>query len=87
MLTRGANTNNFAEAAVRVLKDKVFERVKAFNLMQMVDFILTRLEGYYERKLLDAAHNRLTPRANTKKAWLTPPPGLLSKIVVIMRQF
>lgn len=81
-LTRGNNTNNFAEAAMRVLKDKVFERVKAFNLVQMTDFVVTRLEGYYERKLLDAAHNRATPRSHVKKAWLTPSMCILNNIEV-----
>jgi hypothetical protein len=83
VLTRANNTNNYAEAAMRVLKDRVFERVKAFNLAQMVDFVITRLEGYYERKLLDAAHNRLTRKVNVQKAWLTPPDELISRIEVI----
>lgn len=64
------------------LKDKVFERVKAFNLAQMVDFVITRLEGYYERKLLDAAHNRLMRKVDVKKAWLTPPAEIISQIEV-----
>lgn len=81
VLTRGNNTNNYAEAAMRILKDKISERVKAFNLVQMTDFIITRLEGYYERKLLDAAHNRTKSSLNT--AWLQPPKSLLAQIEVL----
>lgn len=33
LLTRGHNTNNIAEASIRIIKDLVFERVKAYNLV------------------------------------------------------
>jgi len=56
---RGQNTNNFVEAAMRILKDKFFEKTRAFNIVQMVDFLIVRFSCYYERKLLDASHNRL----------------------------
>lgn len=81
-LVRNNQTNNIAEAAMKVLKDKVFERVKAFNLVQMVDFVLTRLEGYYERKLLDAAHNRSIVKAKRNIKWLEPSSDILIQIKV-----
>ncbi|KAL2096943.1 hypothetical protein ACEWY4_006150 [Coilia grayii] len=40
--TRGHHTNNFAEGAMRVLKDKVLHRLKAYNITQLVDFVHTR---------------------------------------------
>ncbi|XP_064648753.1 uncharacterized protein LOC135500965 [Lineus longissimus] len=46
---RGDNTNNYVEAAMRILKDKVFNGVKAFNVVQLLDFMLTRFEAYYVR--------------------------------------
>lgn len=70
---------------MRVLKDKVFERVKAFNLVQMTHFVITRLESYYERKLLDAAHNRCTTRTVISKTWLTPSTAILDNIQVNKR--
>ena len=30
---RGINTNNYAESGIRILKDIVFRRVKAYNLL------------------------------------------------------
>jgi hypothetical protein len=81
-LVRNNQTNNYAEAAMRVLKDKVFERVKAFNLAQMADFVLTRFEGYYERKLLDAAHNRRIMKSRLNTKWLEPSSDLLMQIEV-----
>ena len=57
--TRGNNTNNFCEAAMRILKDRILCRLKAFNLNQLLDFMLTRLEHYYERRLVDVANNRV----------------------------
>lgn len=41
---RGNNTNNFCEAGMRVIKDKIFYRTKAFNVVQLVDFLFTRME-------------------------------------------
>ena len=55
---RGNNTNNYAEAAMRILKDKIFERVRAYNVVQLLDFLLSRLPSYYERRLIDLANGR-----------------------------
>ncbi|XP_033984107.1 uncharacterized protein LOC117480767 [Trematomus bernacchii] len=57
-LTRGNNTNNFAEAAMRVLKDKILQRTKAFNLPQLFDLLTSRLETYYEARIVDVALGR-----------------------------
>ena len=56
--TRGKHTNNYSEASVRILKDRVFERTQAYNLVQMFQFLSKTLELYFEKRLLDVAHNR-----------------------------
>lgn len=53
------HTNNYAESTIRQIKDKIFSRVKAFNVVQMTDFMITKFEQYNERKLLDASSNRM----------------------------
>ena len=58
---RGKHTNNYSEASVRVLKDRVFERTRAYNLVQLFQFLSTTLELYFEKRLLDIAHNRPSP--------------------------
>ena len=58
LLIRGNRTNNYAEAGMRILKDLVFSRVKAYNLVQMFSFVTECLELYYTRKILSVAHNR-----------------------------
>ncbi|XP_025108096.1 uncharacterized protein LOC112572570 isoform X2 [Pomacea canaliculata] len=55
---RGNNTNNYCEAAMHVLKDKIFCRTRAYNTQQLLDFLLTRLPAYYERRLLNLANGR-----------------------------
>ena len=55
---RGHSTNNTVESSMRILKEKIFKRLKAFNLVQLVDFLVTRLEQYYERRLVNIANNR-----------------------------
>ncbi|KAJ8043335.1 hypothetical protein HOLleu_10379 [Holothuria leucospilota] len=58
--TRGNNTTAYCEAAIRILKDKIFHRLKAYNICQLTDFILTHLEDYNIRKLTDISNNCLS---------------------------
>ena len=61
MIFRNNHTNNYAEAAIRVLKEMVFGRMKAYNLIQMFNFISDTVEKYYQNRLLDMAHSRYRP--------------------------
>ena len=56
---RGHQTNNFSEVTVRLFKDIVLSRAKAYNAVSLVDFICTAMEQYYSRRLLDFAHSRV----------------------------
>jgi hypothetical protein len=58
MLTRDHNTNNYAEAFFRILKDKIFQRLKAYNIVQTFDFLVTRFQCYLERRINDILSNR-----------------------------
>ena len=66
LLVRGNQTNNYAEAGIRILKDLVFSRVKAYNLLQMFSFVTECLELYYVRKILSVAHNRMDRHISLK---------------------
>lgn len=59
LLVRGNYTNNYSEAGIRILKELIFSRVKAYNHVQMFSFVTECLELYYTRKLLSVAHNRI----------------------------
>lgn len=59
--TRGNNTNNYAEAGIRVIKEIIFGRVKAYNLLQMFQFVTATMDTYYSSRLLDIAHSRFRP--------------------------
>ena len=58
---RGNHTNNYAEAGIRILKEIVFGRIKAYNLIQMFQFITVTMEKYFINRLLDMAHSRYRP--------------------------
>ena len=58
-LMRGIGTNNYAESGIRILKDIVFKRVKAYNLIQLFEFLTITFEVNYERRLLAVAYNRV----------------------------
>ncbi|GBN19422.1 hypothetical protein AVEN_270188-1 [Araneus ventricosus] len=55
---RGHNTNNFSEVAIRIFKDEVLSRVKAYNVITLIDFCATTLENYYSRRLQEFANYR-----------------------------
>lgn len=55
---RGHHTNNFAEVTVRLYKDKVLSRCKAYNVVALIEFTLDVLERYYRNRLLAFAHCR-----------------------------
>ena len=58
LLVRSNHTNNVAEVGIRILKEIVFGRIKAYNLVQMFQFVTDAMELYYKRRLLSIAHNR-----------------------------
>lgn len=58
---RGNHTNNYAEGGIRIIKEMVFDRVKAYNLIQMFEFITITMEQYFCNRLLDLAHSRYRP--------------------------
>ena len=60
-ITRGNHTNNYAEGGIRIIKEMVFDRVKAYNLIQMFEFIAITMEKYFCNRLLDLAHSRYRP--------------------------
>ena len=53
--------NNYAESGIRILKDIVFKRVKAYSLVKLFEFMTVKFtfELYYECRLLAVAHNRM----------------------------
>ncbi|KAE8741649.1 hypothetical protein FOCC_FOCC012852 [Frankliniella occidentalis] len=57
----GANhTNNYAEASIRVLKDVILQRTKAFNVVALVDYIGVTWEKYLETRLCWVAYDRVS---------------------------
>lgn len=66
--TRGNNTNNYSEASMRILKDIILQRTKAFNVVALVDFCSTVLQTYFVKRLLAFAHGRRAdPRLHYKE--------------------
>jgi hypothetical protein len=74
----GSHTNNYAEITVRLYKDIVPSRCKAYNVTALVDFTCTVMEKYYVCTLRSFSNSRevairLLLQALLKKAeYLTP---------------
>lgn len=52
------NINHYEECAMRLVKEKALHRLKSYNLTQLVNFVVTRMEAHYIQRLTDAASNR-----------------------------
>jgi len=57
---RGHHTNNYAEITVRLFKDNVLTRCKAYNAVAIIDFIVTVMERFYRNRLERFANGRVT---------------------------
>lgn len=58
LTTRGHNTNNIVEASIRIFKDCILIRCKAYNMVSLLHFIAYNLENYHTRRLLSFAGSR-----------------------------
>lgn len=54
---RGNNTNNYVKRVFCTLKDIIFARTHAYNIVQVFQFITENMERFYERRLLNFSHN------------------------------
>ncbi|XP_064468457.1 uncharacterized protein LOC135379136 [Ornithodoros turicata] len=80
--TSGHNTNNFSEACIRILKDIILGRTKAFNAVALVDFVAIVWEKYFEARILEHAHNRVAAgRLLYDRLLKKMPQGAADKIV------
>ncbi|KAH7990028.1 hypothetical protein HPB51_026494 [Rhipicephalus microplus] len=57
VLTRSHNSNNFAEATIRMLKDIILNRVEAFNAVALVHSVARVWEKYFESRILRHAYS------------------------------
>lgn len=64
---RNNHTNNFVEAAMRVMKEKVLNRTKATCLAQLVDFIISGMERHYISRCVKFSTGRLQLYYKTRR--------------------
>jgi len=46
-----------SEARIKILKELVLARIKSFNLIEMISFVVDVMEMYYQRRLIHLANN------------------------------
>ena len=80
---RGHHMNNFSEVSVRLFKDIVLSRTKAYNVVALVDFVVTTMEQYYVQRLRNFANSRdarpelLWRKQLAKCAYITSPDDII----------
>jgi hypothetical protein len=57
-LLRGNNTNNYAEKGIGIMKDIVFVRMQATNIVEVFFFIVERMDSYYQCRLAAIANEQ-----------------------------
>ena len=67
--TRGSNTNNYCESSMRLTKEKVFSRIRTFNLSEMLSVICDN-SASYANKLVDIGDGRDTALKQGKSKYL-----------------
>jgi len=58
ILYRNHDTNIYAKAYIRIMKDILLNRTKAYNVVALVDFIVSVGEEYFTLRILNHAHGR-----------------------------
>ncbi|KAL3199854.1 hypothetical protein MRX96_043740 [Rhipicephalus microplus] len=86
VLTRGHNTNNFAEATIRVLKDVILNRVEAFNAVPLVDSVALVWEKYFESHILRHAYSRVAAHQLLYKRLLSRMPKDAAEAIQVVGQ-
>ncbi|KAL3224387.1 hypothetical protein MRX96_049504 [Rhipicephalus microplus] len=86
VLTRGHNTNNFAEATIRVLKGIILNRVEAFNAAALVDSVALVWEKYFESRILRHAYNRVAAHQLLYKRLLSRMPKDPAEAIQVVGQ-
>lgn len=56
---RENDIDSYIDSAMRMVKEKVLHRLKSYNVTQLVNFVVTRMEAHYIHRLIDVANNRL----------------------------
>ncbi|KAK3923362.1 Protein N-lysine methyltransferase METTL21A [Frankliniella fusca] len=83
-ISRGHNTNNYAEATIRILKDIILTRTKAFNVTAMVEFVAHIWEPYFESRLLRYAYGRVSsPLLRFEELSSRMPEGAFERVVCV----
>ncbi|KAK3931300.1 putative cell division protein WhiA [Frankliniella fusca] len=80
----GHHTNNYAEATVRILKDVILQRTKAYNVVALTDYVVNGWENYLQNKLSKYAFKRMANPLRLYNDLLNRiPAALADKIIQI----
>lgn len=79
--TRGHNTNNFAEATIRIVKDIILCRQRSFNMVAFIEYFVDAFERYLRAKILTAVNADSNSHIRKYKKTVVKAEGLLSEVI------
>jgi hypothetical protein len=85
--TRGNHTNNYVESAIRIFKEVILVRCKAFNVVALLAFVVTNLEKYHIARLLKFTSLSSTKHEVAYKKYFALSKGLAIKPTVEPNEF
>ncbi|KAL3221122.1 hypothetical protein MRX96_029633 [Rhipicephalus microplus] len=86
VLTRGHNTNNFAKATMRMLKDIILNRFEAFHAVALVDSVALVWEKYLKSRILRHAYSRVAAHELLYKRLLSRMPKDAAEAIQVVGQ-
>ena len=83
LATHNVNTTNYAEISFRITKENQFNRIKAYNMADLLDVLLDD-SVYYVRRCIDIGNNRVSEFRNQRSRYFAKKTNInVDKIVRI----
>lgn len=80
----GGNSKlNYVEITFKIMKDCILQRIRQYNLTQLVDFILVHYESYVRRRLLEFTEGKVSKKLLFK---YIPPTSIINPSTIIQSE-
>lgn len=80
----GGNSKlNYVEITYKIMKDCILQRIRQYNLTQLVDFILVHYESYVRRRLLEFTEGKVSKKLLFK---YIPPTSIINPSTIIQSE-
>ena len=83
LCTHNVDTTNYVEVSFRITKDNQFNRVKAYNLADLLDIVLDN-SIYYVQRCIDIGNNRISQLRHQRSRYLSKKCNIDRNRIVVL---